>query len=347
MSRSATLACRWTDDRSARSVIGSAFMTGSPKRDRITATRSGGSRPCSCSRSGFKAAMHDLSSSSLASTETATLRARFLTRSPSVRAASKPTWRGDGGKNTNPTRSAPASSAASRAVGVFRPQILIITDMGAPVGDGSPGFRAFCGNVESGPAGPASSGRGRDHQAQPLPVRRGRREGAGALVQLGAQDLHLRRRAAAEHHPDDQQRERDQVEGLREHQGRIGLIERIKRDSDDLAVGDRKGDQNQREQDQNQRREGLADHGQAAKCWFVYGTGRLSRSRISLPVLKNGTDFWSTETWAPVRGLRPERAGRCFTENAPKPRSSTRSPRAMAAMISPRMALTMVSTSRW
>ena len=54
--------------------------------------------------------------------------------------------------------------------------------------------------------------------------------------------------------------------------------------------------------------------------------GLFSRSRISLPVLKNGTDFWSTETWAPVRGLRPVRAGRCLTEKAPKPRNSTRSP---------------------
>ena len=36
----------------------------------------------------------------------------------------------------------------------------------------------------------------------------------------------------------------------------------------------------------------------------------LRRSRISLPVLKNGTLFFSTETCAPVRGLRPVRAGR-------------------------------------
>src|SRR5437660_2261899 len=73
---------------------------------------------------------------------------------------------------------------------------------------------------------------------------------------------------------------------------------------------------------------------------------RLSRSRISLPVLKNGTLLRSTETWAPVRGLRPVRAGRCLTEKAPKPRSSTRSPRASALTISPRIALTMFSTSR-
>src|SRR3981189_3333891 len=49
---------------------------------------------------------------------------------------------------------------------------------------------------------------------------------------------------------------------------------------------------------------------------------RFRRSRISLPVLKNGTLFWSTGTCAPVRGLRPARAGRCFTENAPKTRNS-------------------------
>ena len=44
---------------------------------------------------------------------------------------------------------------------------------------------------------------------------------------------------------------------------------------------------------------------------------------------------------------RPARAGRCLTENAPKPRSSTRSPRANAATISSRIAFTMFSTSRW
>src|SRR5271166_3147290 len=74
---------------------------------------------------------------------------------------------------------------------------------------------------------------------------------------------------------------------------------------------------------------------------------RLRRSRISLPVLKNGTHFLSTATCAPVRGLRPVRAGRCLTENAPKPRNSTRSPRDIAATISPSMALTIFSTSRW
>jgi hypothetical protein len=49
---------------------------------------------------------------------------------------------------------------------------------------------------------------------------------------------------------------------------------------------------------------------------------------------------------APVRGLRPIRAWRCLTENAPKSRNSTRSPRASAAMISLKIALTIFSTSR-
>ena len=35
-----------------------------------------------------------------------------------------------------------------------------------------------------------------------------------------------------------------------------------------------------------------------------------------------------TGTLSPVRGLRPVRAWRCLVEKAPKPRNSTRSPRA-------------------
>src|SRR6516225_7711871 len=53
---------------------------------------------------------------------------------------------------------------------------------------------------------------------------------------------------------------------------------------------------------------------------------RLSRLRISLPVLKYGSAFAGTNTAAPDRGLRPLRALYRFVENAPKPRSSTRSP---------------------
>src|SRR6516225_7308479 len=52
---------------------------------------------------------------------------------------------------------------------------------------------------------------------------------------------------------------------------------------------------------------------------------RLSRARISFPVLKVGIAFFATVTAAPVRGLRPVRAPRSLAEKTPKPRSSTRS----------------------
>src|SRR5471032_2583193 len=75
--------------------------------------------------SGLSAATMASSVSSLASTVSATLPARPCARAPKARAASSPRLRGLGAKNTKPTRSAPDSSAASSASGVFRPQILI------------------------------------------------------------------------------------------------------------------------------------------------------------------------------------------------------------------------------
>src|SRR5262249_46055352 len=154
-----------------------------------------------------------------------------------------------------------------------------------------------------------------------------------------------------------------------------GRIEGVERDRDQMAVGHRKDHEENAEGNDDQRGEEFShDHlpsesrpgvmpfpaGPASLAVRRLGqrktlqlpaspdTGsRFSRSRISLPVLKNGTLFWSTGTWAPVRGLRPARAGRCLTEKAPKPRSSTRSPRAKAATISSRIALTMFSTSLW
>ena len=74
--------------RSARVSIGSAFITGRPKRARTAATRSGVSLPCSCSMSGLSASTTRSSSASVASTESATFLARPCTRSPSARAAS-------------------------------------------------------------------------------------------------------------------------------------------------------------------------------------------------------------------------------------------------------------------
>jgi hypothetical protein len=71
----------------------------------------------------------------------------------------------------------------------------------------------------------------------------------------------------------------------------------------------------------------------------------LSRRSTSLPVLKCGTVFSSTWTVSWVRGLRPMRAGRCFTVKAPNPRSSTRSPRTSAAVIWSNTVATMSSAS--
>ena len=72
----------------------------------------------------------------------------------------------------------------------------------------------------------------------------------------------------------------------------------------------------------------------------------LSRDFISFPVLKKGTAFRPTKTNAPVRGFLPVRASRNFAKKLPNPRSSTRSPRAIAAVISAKMVLTIFSQSR-
>jgi hypothetical protein len=71
----------------------------------------------------------------------------------------------------------------------------------------------------------------------------------------------------------------------------------------------------------------------------------LSRDFISLPLLKKGTALLATKTKAPVRGFRPVLPSRNFMKNTPNPRSSTRSPRAIAAVISEKMALTIFSAS--
>src|SRR3954465_13321294 len=73
--------------------------------------------------SGFNASMIFSNSASSASTVSATLRALPFTRAPNTRACSNERLRGLGGKNTNPTASAPASSATSRVSGVESPQI--------------------------------------------------------------------------------------------------------------------------------------------------------------------------------------------------------------------------------
>lgn len=69
-------------------------------------------------------------------------------------------------------------------------------------------------------------------------------------------------------------------------------------------------------------------------------------SRKSLPVRKKGTCFSGTATGSPVRGLRPARDLRCRTENAPKPRSSTRAPRSNVWVTDSRTTATTRSMSR-
>src|SRR5580693_10275237 len=153
---------------------------------------------------------------------------------------------------------------------------------------------------------------------------------------------------AADQHADDKQPDDQNEQRQVERQRRMLRAERVERHRHDLTVGHRKRNDDDGERYEDDGRNDLAEQTSGRSRFAAQpGLERLSRSRISLPVLKNGTHFWSTATWAPVRGLRPVRAGRCFTENAPKPRSSTRSPRAIAAIISLRMALTIFSTSRW
>ena len=72
----------------------------------------------------------------------------------------------------------------------------------------------------------------------------------------------------------------------------------------------------------------------------------FSRSRMSLPALKWSLAFASTETGAPFLGLRPIRARDSTMVKEPNPRSSTRSPAAMASEIRPKMASTTAWQSR-
>ncbi len=111
-------------------------MTGNPNFCLMSRSRATVSLPCSCRISGCSASTMLASVASSASTVSATLVARRLTCLPRSRAVSRPRCRGDGGKNTNPTMSAPASSATSSVSRVDRPQILTIRDMVQGTGSG-------------------------------------------------------------------------------------------------------------------------------------------------------------------------------------------------------------------
>src|SRR5712691_6956936 len=254
-------------------------MTGNPKRVRTTTTRSGVSRPWSCIRSGLSASMIAASWSSPASTESATLSALPRTRSPSTRAASKPTLRGEGGKNTKPTMSAPASSATSRASGVFRPQILIKTGM-RRFYIGTDGLSRSSRRLRLEENG--SRRRGRDGELGRIvrPHRLGRKLGRSRApleaIDLRAQLACLRLREPCGAAPfalpepgsdptndhaanEQEQDQREQRQLPREN--RVRLVEGVERDDHQLPVRHREGDENDRERHQDQRRDNLANHG--------------------------------------------------------------------------------------
>ena len=90
-------------DRRGR-AIGSAFITGKPKRGaHRSTTRSGVSLPCSCSMSGCSAATMLASSRHRHRPSARPSWRAPAPAAPSARAASSPRWRGLGGKNTKPT----------------------------------------------------------------------------------------------------------------------------------------------------------------------------------------------------------------------------------------------------
>lgn len=63
--------------------------------------------------------------------------------------------------------------------------------------------------------------------------------------------------------------------------------------------------------------------------------------------LKEGEVLFRDPSGSPVRGFRPVRASRRFRWQVPNPRNSTRSPRDNALLISPKIAATIRSKSRW
>src|SRR5580704_2711076 len=313
--------------RSLFAAIGNAFITGRPNMRRTVSTRSGDSVPCNCSISGCNASTTASSRASSASTVSATFCARSSTRDASACALSKATCRGDGAKNTKPTMSVPASSATSRASAVARPQILTMTDMPAR----SRSRLSLTGALLHPHAGfvllaTTASLLERRPQLKPfwrlagLRHARAAARGVAERSELAAQlaDVALEaprgtpqiavpqpRCRAADQHADNQQPD-DKNEQRQVERGRRMLrAERVERHRDHLPVGHGEGDDDDGERYEDDGRNELAEHA-AGRSRFAGQPAleRLSRSRISLPVLKNGTHFWSTATWAPVRGLR-------------------------------------------
>src|SRR6185437_2844139 len=254
--------------RSLRSAIGSDFITGKPNRLRNSVTRPGGSMPSNCSMSGLSASMIAVNASSLASTVSATLPARPCTRLPSARAASSARWRGLGGKNTKPTKAAPESSATSSACGVDRPQILTNRDIVGGVLPPSPSHRK---------AEPLRRRRRDLRQRRRLgPQRMAAIYIASALnVDFGLQAPHFGVEPAdpappfsltepggktANQHADDEHHEDDDEQWQGRRIGGHSRRERIERHRHRLPVGDREGDDDRGQRDDDDRRDDFAEH---------------------------------------------------------------------------------------
>ena len=97
-----------------------------------------------------------------------------------------------------------------------------------------------------------------------------------------------------------------------------------------------------------ERRLHFADLGIEAPAEYrdYLALGRFRNALVLDALGKQAEVLGSTVTGSPVRGLRPCRPCRDFTEKAPKPRNSTRSPLFMALMIWSKIVLMIRSTSR-
>src|SRR5882757_3229446 len=236
--RSATAAYPGNDARSAAVSTAIAFMTGNPNICLMSRSRATVSLPCNCRISGASASTILASVASSASTVSATLTARPLACLPSSRPISRLRWRGEGGKNTKPTVSAPASSATSSVSGVDRPQILTIRDMFQGTGQGGDNEankRCACARVLQrrallvSPGGAISAAlrgggkalrivaRGRHRAGAQIGQLRPRLPRIGLVLARGAPPVPLPEpgRRAARHHARDRDREDDKQQAQR------------------------------------------------------------------------------------------------------------------------------------
>src|SRR5262249_59159277 len=119
------------------------------------------------------------------------------------------------------------------------------------------------------------------------------REPRGGPAHLG---LPQPGRCPAYKNPDHQQHDDERKQWQRQGSRRALRTEWVEQYGDDLAIGDRESDDDDCKRHQNECRDDLAEAADRSPAVGQTWPGRLSRSRISLPVLKNGTHFLSTAT---------------------------------------------------